>query len=80
MYRDNEVIVQNTNTNICLYLFSEKKNKFPRTLFEARKVAVSATYKQSKTVWNCVWKVFLLNHKIKENLVGLGSKNQSLKI
>ena len=34
-------------------LFSVE-NKFPRTLFETRKVAGSATYKQSKTVWNCV--------------------------
>ena len=32
-------------------LFSEE-NKVPRTLFEARKVAGSAKYKQSK--WNCV--------------------------
>ena len=31
-------------------LFSEE-NEAP--LFEARKVAGSATYKQSKTVWNC---------------------------
>ena len=30
-------------------LFSEE-NKVPRTLFEARKVAGSATYTQSKTV------------------------------
>ena len=29
-------------------------NKVPRTLFEARKVAGSATCKQSKTVLNCV--------------------------
>ena len=34
-------------------LFSEE-NKVPRILFEARKVAGSATYKQSETVWNCV--------------------------
>ena len=27
----------------------------PSTLFEARQVAGSATYKQSKTVWNVVW-------------------------
>ena len=33
-------------------LFSEE-NKVPRTLFEARKVAGSATYKQSETVLNC---------------------------
>ena len=26
--------------------------KVPRTLFEARQVAGSATYKQSKTVWH----------------------------
>ena len=29
-------------------LFSEE-NKFPKTLFEARKVAGSTTYKQNKT-------------------------------
>ena len=34
-------------------LFSEE-NKVPRTLFEGRKVAGSATYKQNKTVWSCV--------------------------
>ena len=34
-------------------LFSEE-NKVPRTLFEAKKVAGSATYEQSKTVWNSV--------------------------
>ena len=32
--------------------FSEE-NKHPRRLFEAREVAGSATYKQSKTVWSC---------------------------
>ena len=37
-------------------LFTEKK-KFPRTLFEARKVAGSATYKQIKTVWNLSFKI-----------------------
>ena len=32
-----------------------EENKVPRTLFEERKVAESATYKQTyKTVWNCV--------------------------
>ena len=31
-----------------------EKNKVPRTLIEAGKVAGSATYKQSKTVWHCV--------------------------
>ena len=35
-------------------LFLEE-NKVPRTLFEARKVTGSATCKQSKTVWNCVF-------------------------
>ena len=42
-------------------LFHHWKNKLlseeikvPRTLPEARKVAGSATFKQSKTVWNCV--------------------------
>ena len=34
-------------------LFSEE-NKIHRSLFEAGNVAGSATYKQSKTVWNCV--------------------------
>ena len=34
-------------------LFSEEY-QVPRTLFEAGKVTGSATYKQSKTVWNCV--------------------------
>ena len=34
-------------------LFSEE-NKVPWKLFEARKVAGSATCKQSKTEWNCV--------------------------
>ena len=34
-------------------LLSEEK-KVPRTLLEARKVAESATYEQSKTVPNCV--------------------------
>ena len=29
-------------------------NKVPRTEFEARQVAGSATYQQSKTVWGCV--------------------------
>ena len=44
--------------NICLLhdwinkLFSEE-NKVPRTLFEARKEAGSATNKQIITVWNC---------------------------
>ena len=33
-------------------LFSEENQV--RTLFEARKVAGSAIYKQSKTEWNCV--------------------------
>ena len=34
-------------------LFSEE-NQVPETLFEVRKVAGSATYKQSTTLWNCV--------------------------
>ena len=34
-------------------LFSEG-NKVPWTLFEARKVAGSATYKHNETAWNCV--------------------------
>ena len=33
---------------------SQRKIKSPGTLFEARKVAGSATYKQSQTVWNDV--------------------------
>ena len=48
-------------------LFSEE-NKVPRTLFEARKLAESATYKQSKTAWNCVvlWVQFL--YSVSEDL------------
>ena len=34
-------------------LFSEENNVL-KTLFEAREVAGSGKYKQSKTVWNCV--------------------------
>ena len=34
-------------------LFSEE-NQVPRTLFEARKVAGPAKYKQSETLWDCV--------------------------
>ena len=34
-------------------LFSEE-NKVPRTLFEDRRIVGSATYEQSKTIWNCV--------------------------
>ena len=54
----NEVLIQPPK-----YLFfplfertscSQKKISGPRTLFEARKVAGSATYKQSKTVRNWV--------------------------
>ena len=30
------------------------KNKVPKTLCEASKVAGSATYKQRETVWGCV--------------------------
>ena len=49
----------NTNSDLFIFpnwtnkLFSEE-NKVSRTLFEARKVAGSATYKQSKTELNCV--------------------------
>ena len=50
-----------TNSEIYTYDFNHwinkllsEKNKVLRALFEARKVAGSATYKQSETVWNCV--------------------------
>ena len=39
-------------------LFLEE-NKVTRTLFVARKVAGTATYKQSKTVWHCTFNVTL---------------------
>ena len=50
-YNINEVIIQTHNWND--KLFSEE-NKVLRTLSEAREMAGSAKYKQSKTVWNCV--------------------------
>ena len=49
IYNINDVIIQTWKSE----LFS-KDNKVPRTQFEARKVVGYATYKQSKTVWNCV--------------------------
>ena len=52
IYNINEVIVQTRLTQINK-LFSEE-NKSPTTPFEARKMAGSATYRQSKTVWICV--------------------------
>ena len=40
---------------MCIFSLSEsEENKVPGTLFEARKVAGSAKYKQSKTVRICV--------------------------
>ena len=48
-------------------LFSEE-NEVPRTLLEARKVAGSATYKQSETVWRCVCVFSWFGH---ENVEGL---------
>ena len=48
-----------TNKGHCVVWRTEKlnklleENKVPRTLFEARKVAGSATCKQSKTIWKC---------------------------
>ena len=48
---------------------SSKRNIRSRTLLEARKVAGSATYKQSRTVWNyvclfkSVWLFRLFRHK-----------------
>ena len=48
----------NKISNIYFYYWIDKlfleENKVPRKLFDARKVAGSATYKQSKTLWNCV--------------------------
>ena len=49
IYNIHEVIIQTQKNK----LFS-LDNKVPRTLFEARKLAGYATFKQSKTVWNCV--------------------------
>ena len=48
--------------------FSEE-NKVPRTLFEARQVAGSATYNQSETVWlSCpIRSVCLFSHENKES-------------
>ena len=45
----NDIIIQNVSDWI-----NKQKKIRSRTLFEARKVAGSATYKQSKTVCNCV--------------------------
>ena len=51
IYNVNKVIIQTQNIYLIHKwvnkLFSEE-NKVPRTLYEARKVAGSATYKQSK--------------------------------
>ena len=44
---------------------NKQENSVPRTLFEDRKVAGSAEYKQSKMVWNCVeLKVSLFSHEM----------------
>ena len=52
VYSVNEIIIQTSNfpNKWINKLFSEE-NKVPRTLFEARKLAGSAIYKQSKRVW-----------------------------
>ena len=64
-------------------------SEVPRTLFEARKVAGSAKYKQSQTVWNSVvfygQFVYFVHSVMKKKTVCLfnlfrHSKNQSMKI
>ena len=56
IYNINEVMIQTHKYKFfhewINKLFSEENQV--RTLFEARKVAGSAIYKQSKTEWNCV--------------------------
>ena len=52
IYNINEVTIQ---TQKCSFSHNWRKiKKVPRTLLEARDVAGSATFKQSKTSWNCV--------------------------
>ena len=66
MYNINDIIMQTQ-----MYSFFPLLNKqavlrgkqCPRTLFEAWKVAGSATYNQSKTVWNCVVVLFIQSWK-----------------
>ena len=54
-YKINEAMIQILifSKNRTNKLFSDE-NKIHRTLLEAEKVAGSATYKQSKTIWNFV--------------------------
>ena len=47
-------------------VFSEE-NKIPRTQFEARTMAGSATYTHSKKVWNCVYCVSLVIWSVNED-------------
>ena len=52
----NEVILKLRNIYLfhnCINKLLSEENKVPRALFEDRKVAGSATYKQSTTVLNC---------------------------
>ena len=61
----------------------KEENKVPEILFEASKVAGSATYRQSKMELLCPLKVRLFIHENKENLfiyLVLGKTNQSMKI
>ena len=53
--------IYSVNDNDCFFFSPRlnnqavvRGNKIHRTLFEAKKVAGSAAYKQGKTVWNCV--------------------------
>ena len=62
-----------------------EENKVSRTLFEARKVAGSAKYKQCKWVWNCVISLFIQSWDQREfvHLVCLGinkSVNENLSL
>ena len=45
------------------------ENEVPRTLYEAREVAGSTKYKQSKTAWNCIIRsVFLFSDENLESI------------
>ena len=48
-------IVIDTQKYLSFPSLNKHENKVPRTLFEARKVAGSAKYKQSETVRACVF-------------------------
>ena len=51
---ENCIIHNDTDSEICfIFVTFSDENNVSRTLLEARKVAGSATCKQSKTVWNC---------------------------